>query len=194
MRWNTFSRSLAFAALVAAGFLPWWTLASPIVGGRAAVALYLVGAVAVYLAGLAGGLRRRLATLLVAGGAGSGVAILAQSTAELAAGLALILAVGRSGLLFRAPAARGAAVEALLAIGGLAFARFLSGPSPIGLVLAIWGFFLVQSLYFLIGGIRLRRRASRRDPFEEAHARALALLGDSARQPAARAAMSSVRR
>ena len=194
MRWNTFSRSLAFAALAAVGSLPWWTLASPIVGGRSAVALYLVGAVAAYLAGLAGDLRRRLATLLVAGAAGSGVAILAHSTGELAVGLTLILAVGRSAALFRPPAARGAVVEALLGVGGLAFARFLSGPSPIGLVLAIWGFFLVQSLYFLIGGLRMRRHASRRDPFDEAQARALALLGDSGRQPAARAAMSSVRR
>ncbi|MGH7803632.1 MAG: hypothetical protein ACREQJ_04740, partial [Candidatus Binatia bacterium] len=119
----------------------------------------------------------RVATSLVALAAGLAVAVLARSVAELAIGLGAILAVGRSAFLYRAPAARAAVVEALLIGGGLLFARWLAGPSPLGMVAALWGFFLVQSIYFLIGGVRGRPvTGRRRDPFEEAHARALALL------------------
>ena len=44
-------------------------------------------------------------------------------------------------------------LEALLLFGGLALARQLIGPSMLSLVLAVWGFFLVQSVFFLVSGV-----------------------------------------
>ena len=60
--------------------------------------------------------------------------------------------------------------------GGLVFARFLFGPTVTALVLALWGFFLVQSLYFLLGGKHAPSLARHPDPFQDAYARATALL------------------
>jgi hypothetical protein len=177
MRSNGFARSLLFALVAAAGVVPWMLVVRPILGSYAALALYLVGTMAAYLGGLAPDLQRRIGAALAATLAGLAVAVLARSVAEVALGLGTILAVGRSAFLYRAPAARAVVVEVLLVGGGLLFARFLAGHSAAALVFAIWSFFLVQSLYFLVGGVRVRTGRERgRDPFEEAHRRALALL------------------
>jgi hypothetical protein len=176
MRSNGFARSILFGLVAAAASLPWLFFTERFLVGRTALGLYLVVAVAAYLAGLATDRRRRLAVFGVAAIAGCVVLLLAHSLTEIAVGLAVILAVGRSGVLYRAATARAVFIEAALGAGGLVFARFLAARSPEGVFLAIWAFFLVQSLYFLIGGVRVRTRASRVDPFEEAHRRALALL------------------
>jgi hypothetical protein len=177
MRVDGFSRSLLFAVVAAAGVLPWMLLARPAFGSRTALALYLVGAVATYLGGLAPARGRRVATWLVALAAGLAVATLARSIGELAFGLGGVLAIGRSAFLYRAPAARAVVIEALVTGGGLVFARCFAGPSAAETVFALWAFFLVQSVYFLISGIRPRASsARRRDPFEEAYGRALTLL------------------
>jgi hypothetical protein len=56
-------------------------------------------------------------------------------------------------------------------------ARFLAAATPFATALAVWGFFLVQSVFFLVGGVQPRREPGPQpDPFEDAHARALALL------------------
>jgi hypothetical protein len=44
------------------------------------------------------------------------------------------------------------------------------------LVLSLWGFFLAQSLYFLLGGTTATAASRHPDPFEDAYGRALALL------------------
>lgn len=177
MRWNTFARSVVFAALAAGGVLPWLVLARPICGAERALAAYLVGLVAVYLGGLARTPGRGVVVSAVAAAAAAAIALAARSTAELALGLGVLLGVGRSAFLHRAPAARAALTEAVLVGGGLLFARFLAGRTPLALVLSLWGFFLVQSAYFLIGGARPRAAAGRApDAFEDAYGRALALL------------------
>jgi hypothetical protein len=180
MRWNTFARSILFAALAAGFASPWLALARPILGGKWALALYLVAVVAAYLGGLAPPRRRGIPIFVAALLAGGGVAIVASSPSELALGLCAVLAVGRSGFLYRAPAARAVVIEAALAGGGLVFARFLAAHSPLALALALWSFFLVQSFYFLVGGIRVRSGGGRHpDPFQDAYGRALALLEES---------------
>jgi hypothetical protein len=101
------------------------------------------------------------------------------STGELALSLGALIGAVRSGLLYRARPLRAILTEVALALGGLLFARFLLGPSAIAVMLAIWGYFLVQSTFFLIPGTKHgRSRASGPDPFELAHARALALLDE----------------
>jgi len=177
MRCNTFARSALFAAVAATGWLSWVLVVAPLLGVWNARAVYLVGVTAVYVAGLSPQSRRQLpvalATLLVA----AVVALIAHTTAELAIGLAAILGIARSGLLYRAGPARAVATEATLLLGGLVFARFLAAISLPATALALWGFFLVQSLFFIIAGVRPRALSgSHPDPFEEAQRRALALL------------------
>jgi len=176
-----FLRGIAFAALAAVGALPWLLVARPFLGSATALDLYLVAVTAAYLGDFVAERPRRAAVFLIAGLAGIALAILTRNRIELVTGLGVLVAIIRSGFLrsgflHRSPAARAVVTEAILVGAGLAFARHLGGPSLAGVVLAIWGFFLVQSFYPLVGGIRVRSRAADRDPFEEAHARALAIL------------------
>jgi hypothetical protein len=68
------------------------------------------------------------------------------------------------------------AIETVLAGGGPLRAS-LGTRSALGMLLPIWGFFLVQSFFFLVGGVDVRRAASvHPDPFEAARARAMEIL------------------
>jgi hypothetical protein len=178
MRCNSFGRGVFFAVLAAAGLLPWVLLTRPVVGTWNAQALYLIGVTVCYVAGLkppsAGALRVAVIAALAAGGA----ALAARTTSELAISLAAIVGIARSGFLYRAAPARAAVAEVTLLVSGLLFARFLGGPDPVSTAFAVWGFLLVQSLFFLVAGVRPRGVALRIDPFEEAHRRAFALLDD----------------
>ena len=73
--------------------------------------------------------------------------------------------------------ARALVIETCLLAGGLALARFLAGPDTAQVAFAIWGFFLVQSFFFLLGGVAERAESTAGlDSFEVARARALALM------------------
>ncbi len=177
IRCNTFVRSALFAAAAAAGWLPWLVIVAPVAGAWVARATYFVVVTAVYVAGLSSQGRRRIRVALAVAVIGAVVALIAHTTAELVIGLAAIVGVARSGFFFRSAPARAIAIEATLLIGGLLFARFLAGSSLPAIALSIWGFFLVQSLFFLIVGVRAQPASGPRpDPFDEAHRRALALL------------------
>jgi hypothetical protein len=182
IRCDSFARSAVFAALAAAAWLPWVLTAGPVLGWWPTQALYLVVVAACYVAGLPSGPAggpppHRLRAALLAALAGLGAALLAHSTTELALALAALLGVARSGFLYRAAPARALAGEAGLLLGGLLFARHLAAPTVFATALAVWGFLLVQSLFFLIGGVAPRRAApARLDPFDDAHRRAEALL------------------
>jgi hypothetical protein len=54
----------------------------------------------------------------------------------------------------------------------------LSGTRPFDDALAVWGFFLVQSGFALIGARDARPASEPRDPFEAANARAMAILDE----------------
>ncbi len=177
MRWNTFTRSTLFAAVAAAGWLPWVLVAAPILGVSNARAFYLVGTTALYIAGLSPRATRQITAGALGGLVAGGLGLAAHTTTEVAIGLAMILGIARSGFLYRAAPARAAATEGALLLGGLLFARFLAGSPLAPTALALWGFLLVQSLFFLIAGVRVRSPGGQRaDPFEEAHRRALTLL------------------
>ena len=177
MRCNTFGRSALFAALAALAWLPWMIIAGPLVGVWNARALYLIALTVLYVAGLAPHSSRRLMLILVVGSVAGSVALVAHATADLAIGLAGILGITRSVFLYRAAPARAVAVEVTLLVSGLLFARFLAGASLASTAFAVWGFLLVQSLFFVIAGARERGPAPPRpDPFDEAYRRALAVL------------------
>jgi hypothetical protein len=179
MCWDTFGRSAVFAAVAAAGWPPWLIVAGPILGAGPVLALYLVIVTAAYLAGMGPPGARRLAVGAGAAVLGCALAAAVHTTSELALGLGALLATARSGVLYRSRPGRAVVAEVALVGGGLLFARTLATPSPFGVMLAVWGFFLVQSTFFLVGGVAARPRAgARRDPFEEAHAQATALLDE----------------
>ena len=181
MRWNTFGRSAAFAALAGVGVVPWLATAGPLLGMQRALALYLLALTAVYVAGCAPSLERGLSAGLLSAGLGACVAAATRTLPELAFGHGIVLAVSRGGVLYRQRSARTLAVEIALVGGGLLFARFLAAPGPVSMALAIWGFLLVQSVFFLVGGVRTRDGTPpRQDPFDAAHARASALLDELA--------------
>lgn len=177
MRWNGFARSLVFAAAVAAAFPLYTLVANPLLGGATALALYLAAAAVLYVAGLAPRRSRRILAAAVAAVLAAGVLLLAPSVATIAVGAALVVGVCRSGLLYGARRARALVTETCLLAAGLGLARFLAGPETLQVAFAIWGFFLVQSFFFLVGGVAERDPApAGLDRFEVAHRRAMALL------------------
>ena len=176
IRLDSFARSAAFAAVAALGWMPWAVFVGPILGWPAARALYLVAVTALYAGGLAASPPRRASVTLIAGLAGVLLAVVARGTPELCLGLAAVLGLARSGFLHHAAPARAVAVEAALLVGGLLFARFLAA-GPLPTTLALWGFLLVQSCFFLVGGTVAGRDEGRHpDPFDEACARAAEVL------------------
>ncbi len=149
MRWDGFGRSLLFAALAAGGWPLFALVAAPWLGADAALRLYGVALAALYLGGLAGGFRARVAGAAAALGCGA-LALAATHLGEVAIGSALLVGALRSGWLVRRPLARAFATEALLLGGGLALARWVGSPGLLGVALGFWSFFLVQSLFFLV--------------------------------------------
>lgn len=173
--WSSFGRSLVFAFAAAAAWVPWLVLAAPLLGFEIARGLYLAAVVAIYVAGLAP--RRRLAGGLAAGLAASAIGIVAGTLTELALGLAAIVGIARSGFLYRSAPARAVAIEAMLLLGGLWLARLTGGPFAIATAFGVWSFFLVQALFFLIGGVRARvAGGAPADPFDAAYGQAVGLL------------------
>lgn len=176
MRLTTFGRGVAFAALAALGWIPWAILSSPFLGTSGALATYVVGDLVLYIAALGDRLRPGAAgaAALVA----SAACVLAgRPSAELAIALASLLGLFRSGVVYGPASPPVLALEVVLLGGGLAFARFLASPSLLHVSLAIWGFFLVQSFYFMRAGTpALSDRSGVRDGFEDAYRRAAELL------------------
>jgi hypothetical protein len=177
IRTDTFLRSVGFAAAAAVGSVAWLVCGAPVLGGRRALGLWLVGLTAAYVGGLAGRPYRRVAVTIVTAGVGLAMLALVPGIRELALALAVVVGVGRTACGPRSTPLRAVAVEACLLAGGLAFAAMLGGPSVRGVAFGVWAFFLVQSFGALIpaGGAHARQAAAV-DAFEAAHARALALL------------------
>jgi hypothetical protein len=179
MRWNGLGRSLLFAAFAAAAFVPFAVVATPFAGWSGSVAAYAIASAAAYLLGLGPSLRQGFAAagLLVLGVAA--LALVAPSDRDVVVSAALALGLLRSGLLYRSRFARALAVEGALLGAGLLLAEALFDGGIASTVLAIWAFYLVQSAFFVVGGVRARSDlAEELDPFDAAHARALALLDE----------------
>jgi hypothetical protein len=173
-----FARTLAFALLAALGVPAVRLLVAPILGTSAALSLYFAALAAGYLAWIAGTLRRAVGVAALAAAGGVAVLALAPGLETVAVGAALIVAVGRSAFLYRAPQPRLLLVEAALLLAGLATASLLATPGVLGISLAVWGYFLVQSAFFLVARPRARTPGPAGDPFERARERLDALLDD----------------
>lgn len=181
MRWHGFVPSLVFAAVAAAAYPVFALVMGPWLGSGLALSAYLLGVAVLYVAGI-GPPGRRGHALFGAMLLALGVAALAGSPFEIAAGAALLIGVCRSGLLYRARPLRALVVEAGLLACGLGLARAVGAPTLLGCAMAIWGFGLVQSCFFLIAGREARGEPIEGiDPFELARDRALALLDEEPR-------------
>ena len=179
MRGSSPLAGLAFGGAAALAAIPWSMLAGPAFGRPWAVAVYCLAAAVLYVVTIAPSWPRGVAIGGLAGLLAIAVGLLAPWPSEAIVGAALILAVARSGFLYRSSPARALLLEGALAFGGLLFARAMGGPGPLGIALGIWSFFLVQSLFFLAGGVEERAPATPGvDPFERARSRALALMDD----------------
>jgi len=176
IRCDTLPRSIVFAALTAIGWVPWALFAVPLIGAWEARALYFIGVLALYVSGLTATRPNRLRVPVVVASAAGAVALVAGSATALVIGLAAVLGVARSGFVYPTAPSRAVVREAILLGGGLLLARLpTAAPLMTSTGLALWGFLLVQSFFFLLPRDR-PTATSQPDPFEEAHRRALAIL------------------
>ena len=181
MRWNGFGRSVVFAAVAAAGLAPFMLLVSPWLGQVEALLAYAWLPAAVYPLGLSASVRRRVPGAAITLAAAVAVALVEPGARATLIAAAITLAVVRSGTLYARRFPRAIVVETGFVLGGLAIASALLGASILSATLAVWGFYLVQSVFFLVGGSRWERRPRiPADPFEAARDRALAVLDDVA--------------
>ncbi len=190
--WNRFGTSLLFAVLVA-GFYPiYFGLTGFWLGHGLAFSIYVLVTAGIYLFGIAKrptpGLGAAFATvacgglLLVSGGTGFELVLLT----------ALLVGVFRSGLLNPGTRMRGGqfgrrfAREFGLLAAGLLLAKFFAQGAVFPGAFALWGFYLVQSGFFLLGGKAVRDRSPQTplatpDPFAAALKRAREVLCESER-------------
>jgi hypothetical protein len=142
-----------------------------------ALAAYALLTSVIYVGGVSAGPRRGWIAALAAGVLSLAVWMLPTTPGESILAAAGILALTRSGLACPGRGARVWATEAVLGTLGLGFAATLAGSNLLWLGLAIWTFYLVQSVFFLIGGARAgAEHEEEADPFDVAHARAVSLI------------------
>jgi hypothetical protein len=175
LRLDSFAGSLVFAALAAAGLPVAVTFGGALFGAETAVRLYAIGAAGAYAIALCPDRSRRVAALAFAAFTGAILALLPLGLRDTAIGAAGIVAFARGVLLGQG--ARALATELVFAAAGLAAAAHFARGGLFALCLAIWGYFLVQSGWFLIGGCGTLVEHER-DPFERARDRLQRLLED----------------
>lgn len=173
-----FARTLVFGALAALGVPAVWLLLAPLLGSSLVLGLYWVGLAIAYPVWIAGSLRRAVGAAALSGVGALVLLALLPGLSVMAAGAALLVAAVRSGFLYRAPQPRLLVLEALLLVVGLTVANALATPGVLGMALAVWGYFLVQSLYFLLARPRPRAATPGGDSFERASERLERLLDE----------------
>ena len=106
------------------------------------------------------------------------VLLVAPSPLGVAMGAAAIVAVGRSAWLYRAPLPRLFVVETVLLVLGLGLAGAVASPGTVGITIAVWTWFLVQSAWFLVARPSPGLRREPGDGFERARERLERLLDE----------------
>jgi hypothetical protein len=177
MRMGNFSGSLLFGAVAALGSVAFMVAMRSLLGASLALSTYCVASAVLYLVAMAPNWSRGIRIGFLAAVLGGATLVFAPSATVAVLGATVVLGLMRSGFLFRARPGRALTVELSLLGGGLLLANALAGAGSLGLAMAIWGFFLVQSVYFLLGGINERSESTPEiDPFEEACVRATRLM------------------
>ena len=108
---------------------------------------------------------------------GAAAVFLGASGSELVIALSAALGLARSGLLFAGQPGRSGWVEVGVGLAAIALWEWLYAPQPLAFAFAVWGYFLIQSGYFLLASAQPRGAASEPvDPFEAAFGRAERVL------------------
>ncbi|MEM7412609.1 MAG: hypothetical protein AAF430_20430 [Myxococcota bacterium] len=166
-----FGRALVFAAVAALGLPAAVTFLGPWIGEVTSVHVYVAAFAVAFVAGLVPDPPGRRAWVWVGAAVATALALLPIGTPTFALSMAGFIALGR--LLARRPHSwpRAIGLEIALGLAGLALASFLFAHTLLGYALAIWGYFLVQSAYFVCGGRRADPSDPEIDPFERAERR-----------------------
>jgi len=170
---DSFGRALVFAVVAALSWLPWALFCGGLLGLGTARVVYLVVVAAAYIGTLGSPPRTGRAAAVAVLGMAAG--LLAHTIAELAIALAAIVGLCRVSTAGRTPGLRAVAVEVVLLASGLVFARHLALSGLPSTAVAIWGFLLVQSAYFLVALPRASSPA-RDGGFDDLYRRATDLL------------------
>ena len=174
-----FVRALVFAACAGALLPGVALLLTPRLGVEGALGVHLLATGAAWLAWLAPDARRGVAAAALFSALGVAVLLLAPDLATQAVALAVAFGAAR-GVAHPTPSGRALLRELALATAGLALARLLAAPDPVSAALAVWGYFLAQSAFFLDASARHRGTAAGPDAdddrFDRARRAAEALL------------------
>ena len=186
-RANGFASSLGYALFAALATLPIVLIAAPIIGARPTLVLGSMLLGAGYLLAIAPGWSRGVRLAVAALGLGIVIAVAAPTTGAAILAAICVLGVLRSGFLYRSRPMRALLIETGLLSAGLLLAGILTNPAvsagyssfALRCGLGVWGFFLVQSLFFVIGGVTVRAEEPEGvDPFVKAREEAIRLMED----------------
>ncbi len=177
MRVNRLGRSLVFGAGVAISLVFVQHLAAPFVGSASVLSIYLSAATIAYCVLIASTPQHALRNAMVALGGCVLVTMMAGGITGLSIGLTGVIAFVRSGLEYSVTPVRALVLESLLGGLALGFGSWIASPGWFGFACGLWGFALVQSLFFLQPEARLRRASvTTGDRFDRARERILVLL------------------
>ena len=174
-RRDRFLASLGISLVLSLFTLPWMMLTNPVLSTVDSLAWMAIPGLGIYLLVIA---PKPSQGLVVAAAASAVLFLITFMTPDPTLRLLaapLILGLARSGGLYHRSAARGLALEVCWVLSGLWMAHLFAGVSLLSWGLAVWGFLLTQSLFFLVAELE-ERRSIEGDPFEQARARALRLM------------------
>ena len=170
-------RTLGFALFTALAVIPWQLAFGPFAGYERALSAYALLSACGFAVAVAPSLRAAFLAFALTAPLAFAAFVLADAGDAALLAAAAIAALGRA-LSYRAQPVRALALELGLLVLGLAAAQLFGDASPFGAALGLWSYGLVQSAFFLLLRPEPREAAAIGDAFEDAHAKALALLTD----------------
>lgn len=174
---DRFLVSLALGGFLALSSLPWLIVVGPVLGYAYGLSLFAVPALWIYLTWTAPPRGRGWIVATITSTGLVGIHLLTLDATLTLYAIPVVLGSARSiGLYGQTSAARALTVEAMLAAASLTVARVLFTGSLLSSAMAVWGFLLVQSLFFLIRNTGDKKTKTAEDPFETAYQRADSLL------------------
>ena len=169
------ARTLGFGLVAALAVIPWQLVLSAFVTPGTALSAFALLCACGFAVVVAPSLRAAFIAGMACAPLAGAAFVLAPGVGATLLAAALIAAFGR-GLSYRAQPARTIAIELVLLVPALSAAKLFGSGSPLGAALGIWSYCLVQSAFFLVLRPESRAAEAAGDAFEDAHARALALL------------------
>lgn len=176
LRIDRFAKGVLFAALAALAAVVGVLVGGPVIGAGPAISTAFAGLALAWLFAIAptaaGGFKAALVSMPLLGG----LLVVAPYPSTTALACTALIAVGRGVFLRPGPVARTVVVEGLVAVGAVGLASAFVPGGLTGLGLAVWGYFLVQSLPLLTAATRDEKATVEADAFAAAMNRAERIL------------------